>query len=134
MKYFKVTAKCGHVGIHKYYKGDFYIRAETKEEASKITRNMPRVKHDKKDAILNVEEIDHETYIKGIKENSKHPYFNCKNKQEQNRFLQEIQENIVDEENTNLEKPKKTKRHSLRKNFNHDSDYEFYKNRVDINT
>lgn len=133
MKYFKVTAKCGHVGIHKYYKGDFYIRAETKEEASKITRNMPRVKHDKKDAILNVEEIDHETYIKGIKENSKHPYFNCKNKQEQNRFLQEIQENIVDEENTNLEKPKKTKRHSLRKNFNHDSDYEFYKNRVDIN-
>lgn len=134
MKYFKVTAKCGHIGIHKYYKGDFYIRAETKEEASKITRNMPRVKHDKKDAILNVEEIDYETYIKGIKESSKHPYFNCKNKQEQNRFLQEIQENIVDEENTNLEKPKKTKRHSLRKNFNHDSDYEFYKNRVDINT
>lgn len=133
MKYFKVTAKCGHVGIHKYYKGDFYIRAETKEEASKITRNMPRVKHDKKDAILNVEEIDHETYIKGIKENSKHPYFNCKNKQEQNRFLQEIQENIVDEENTNLEKPKKTKRHSLRRKFNNDNDYEFYKNRPDIN-
>ena len=133
MKYFKVTAKCGHVGIHKYYKGDFYIRAETKEEASKITRNMPRVKHDKKDAILNVEEIDHETYIKGIKENSKHPYFNCKNKQEQNRFLQEIQENIVDEENTNLEKPKKTKRHSLRKKFNNDNDYDLYKNRPDIN-
>ena len=133
MKYFKVTAKCGHVGKNKYYKGDFYIRAETKEEASKITRNMPRVKHDKKDAILNVEEIDHETYIKGIKENSKHPYFNCKNKQEQNRFLQEIQENIVDEENTNLEKPKKTKRHSLRKKFNNDNDYDLYKNRPDIN-
>ena len=133
MKYFKVMAKCGHVGKNKYYKGDFYIRAETKEEASKITRNMPRVKHDKKDAILNVEEIDYETYIKGIKENSKHPYFNCKNKQEQNRFLQEIQENIVDEENTNLEKPKKTKRHSLRKKFNNDNDYEFYKNRPDIN-
>jgi len=133
MKYFKVTAKCGHVGKNKYYKGDFYIRAETKEEASKITRNMPRVKHDKKDAILNVEEIDHETYIKGIKENSKHPYFNCKNKQEQNRFLQEIQENIVDEENTNLEKPKKTKRHSLRRKFNNDNDYDLYKNRPDIN-
>ncbi len=134
MKYFKVTAKCGHVGKNKYFEGTFFIEAESKKDAAEKIRYRGRVKHDKKDAILNVEEIDYETYIKGIKENSKHPYFNCKNKQEQNRFLQEIQKNIVDEENTNLEKPKKTKRHSLRKNFNHDNDYEFYKNRVDINT
>ncbi len=127
MKFFRVKAKCGHVGMNKYFEGTFYIEAESKKEAAKKTRDIGRVKHDRKDAILEVEEIDIEAYIKGINEKAKNPYYNCKNRQEQNLYLHEIQDSIVDE---NIEeKHKKTKRHSLRKTHNHDIEYDLIRSK-----
>ena len=58
MKYFMVTVKCGHVGKNNYYKGTIFLKAENGKEAARRARECPRVKHDQKDAILNVEEID----------------------------------------------------------------------------
>ena len=58
MKYFMVTAKCGHVGKNNFYKGTLFLKAENGKEAARIARDCPRVKHDQKDAILDVKEID----------------------------------------------------------------------------
>lgn len=63
MGYFKVQVKCGHVGKDYYFPGELYITAENGREAAKVARVMPRVKHDHKDAILSVSEIDVDSYV-----------------------------------------------------------------------
>ena len=63
MKYYKVTAKYGHVGKGFYYLVDLFIKAENGRDAAKVARKMPRVKHEHKDAALNVREIDLDTYL-----------------------------------------------------------------------
>lgn len=57
MRYFKVKAKCGHVTRNKFITKSFYVKAESKKEASLKTRYAPRVKHNQKYAILGCEEI-----------------------------------------------------------------------------
>lgn len=89
-KFFKVIAKCGHVGRDSYYEGCFYETARDKKEAAAIVRFRGRVKHHKKDAILSVDEISEEEYKEGLKAKESEPYFNCKNKQEQNMFWDAI--------------------------------------------
>lgn len=54
MNMYKVIAKCGHVGKGKYIQIAFAVKANDGKEAAKIVRKFPRVKHDKKDAIINV--------------------------------------------------------------------------------
>ena len=85
-RYYLVQAKCGHVGKGKFIVKDFPVEALSKSEAAKIVRYMPRVKHDQKDAIMDVVEIDYETFIlkQDIFEND--PYMNCKSIQDQ-RFM-----------------------------------------------
>ncbi len=126
MKYFKVTAKCGHVGKNNYYRGNLFIKAESGKEAAKIARDIPRVKHDRKDAILDVQEIDFETFETGRMINHGIHYYTCESKQEQNYYLYEIEENIFVEENGDFDK-KLTKRHSLRNVYNSDPAYDTYK-------
>ncbi len=82
-KYFKVCAKCGHVRKNRYVLKWFYIKALDGEEAAKVVRDKPRVKHNHKDAIREVIEITFEEYLDGLKINSMDMYFKCSNKQEQ---------------------------------------------------
>lgn len=63
MKYYKVTAKCRHLGKGFYYLVDLFIKAENGRDAAKVVRKMPRVKHDHKYAVLNVREIVLDTYL-----------------------------------------------------------------------
>lgn len=97
-KYFKVVAKCGHVGRIYYYRGEFFVCAENRKEAAKTVRYLPRVKHHHKDAILDVKEISKEEY-RINKENKKtEAYFCCKNIQEQKLHWDEIKSNVFFEE------------------------------------
>ena len=69
IKYYEVSAKCGHVRRSKYIVISFGIKAYSKSEAAKKCRQLPRVKHDHKDAILDIikekygfEDISHHLY------------------------------------------------------------------------
>ena len=65
--YYKVLAKCGHVGRNNYIIKCFYVKANDGEEAAKIVRQKPRVKHHHKDAIRDVIAIELEEYLTGLK-------------------------------------------------------------------
>lgn len=92
--YYKVETKCGHVGKENYIIINFPIKADSKKEAAKIAREIPRVKHNYKDAILGVNEITLEEYKQLCKANSNDPYLKCKNKQEQNLIIG-LEERII---------------------------------------
>lgn len=112
-KYFKVQAKCGHVGRNHYILKWFYVKALTGEEAAKVVRDKPRVKHDRKDAIRNVKEITFEEYQTGLKINSKDMYFKSTSKQEQEFYNAVKQEEIypeVCEEHPNYKKKRNGQR------------------------
>ncbi len=96
-KYFKVQAKCGHVGRNHYILKWFYVKALTGEEAAKVVRDKPRVKHDQKDAIRNVKEITFEEYLTGLRLNSEDMYFKSTSKQEQQFYNAVKQEEIYSE-------------------------------------
>ena len=97
--YFEVVAKCGHVGRRFYYRGVFYIAAEDGKAAAKAVREFPRVKHDHRDAILQVTRVSEEEYLEGWVRYANDPYFRCKNIQEQGIYWEEISAHIYPEEN-----------------------------------
>ena len=79
MNYYKVLAKCGHVGRNKYIEKWFYIKAKSGKEAAKIVRDLPRVKHHHKDAIKDVIKISFEEYINGKKLTDQDFFFHIHN-------------------------------------------------------
>lgn len=83
MNYYKVIAKCGHVGRGHYINKDFFVKAEDGKEAARNVRFSPRVKHDWKDAIVSVTLITKEEFIQGRKIFKSDPYFNVTNSTEQ---------------------------------------------------
>ena len=83
-KYYKVVTKCGHVGRRFYVPVQFAIIAESGKEAARIARELPRVKHQHKDAILQVKEISYEEFQAINEVNKNDPYLQCHSKQEQN--------------------------------------------------
>lgn len=85
-KFYRVTCKCGHIGRQFFIRIDFPVNADSGKEAAEIARNIPRVKHDHKDAILNCVEIDYEEYLIIQKINNNDPYLKCKNPQEQDHI------------------------------------------------
>ena len=91
--YYEVIAKCGHVGRKQYVPIKFAIVAEDGKEAAKIVRQFPRVKHNHKDAILNVNKIDFERYVEIIEINNNDPYLKCHSKQEQ-RLINNLEERL----------------------------------------
>ena len=103
--YYKVKTKCGHVGVKNYIEIDFPVYANTKKEASQLARKIPRVKHDRKDCIISVEEISFEEYMELEKINDNDPYLHCKNIQDQNSILN-FEERVC-EENIVEKKPKR---------------------------
>ena len=78
-KFYAVVTKCGHVGNGKYREVTFPINADSGTEAAEIARWIPRVKHHKKDAIINVTEISYDYYIELLEINNNDPYLQCKN-------------------------------------------------------
>ncbi len=98
-KFFAVEAKCGHVGGSNFYiKIPFYVEAASGSDAAAIVRKRPRVKHDRKDAIISVNEISYCEYKKGCEEFNNDPYNLCQNKQEQLLIQWQITDRIMPEE------------------------------------
>lgn len=96
MKYFRVLAKCGHVGRQYYIPVDFAIVAEDGRQAATIVRQKARVKHDHKDAILSTEEISFEEFMQLRSKNDADPYLHCKNIQQQ-RGIENLYERLIPE-------------------------------------
>lgn len=126
MRFYKVKAKCDHVGKNWYFPAAFYITAENGREAAAVAREMPRVKHDHKDAILSVSEIDVDSYILGKETIMDNPYWFCKNIQEQRIQCRNLEENLVAE----VEKTHYLRhRNTTRRIINEDDFYYLFKNR-----
>ena len=97
MRYFIVTAKCGHVGRGNYIPIDFAVKAESASEAASYARNLPRVKHDHKDAILSVQEVDLFDYSERDWINRYDPYLKCTTRREQMQEYETIYHRILEE-------------------------------------
>ena len=80
---YEVCAKCGHVGMNYFTVKTFAVMTATRKEAAAQVRAFPRVKHDQKDAIISVVEIDQERYWEIREANRLDPYFTCSSIQEQ---------------------------------------------------
>ena len=102
MRYYEVTAKCGHVGRGYYIPIGFAVRAETASEAAAATRTMPRVKHDHKDAILSVREVDVFEYDDLQEVNRYDPYLQCRSRREQMMEYDAICNRLVEERHSSV--------------------------------
>ncbi len=83
MRYFKVKAKCGHVGRHYFIYKWFYTKAIDGHVAAQKIRNAPRVKHGQKEAISEVIEVTLEDYIQGVKIMQGDSFIQVHNRQDQ---------------------------------------------------
>lgn len=92
---FEVCAKCGHVGRGRYVDKVFAVFASNAREAARIARDIPRVKHHKKDAITYVVEVDEIRFQEIIEQNVNDSYFACHSIQEQRSSCD--LNNVVDE-------------------------------------
>lgn len=95
-KYFMVIAKCGHVGRKNYIPVKFAVVAESGKEAAKKVRQFPRVKHDHKDAILDVRCITLEEFLEIKEINDNDPYLKCHSRQEQNLIANLAERMVAD--------------------------------------
>ena len=91
-----VIAKCGHVGRKNYIPVKFAVVAESGKEAAKKVRQFPRVKHDHKDAILDVRCIKLEEFLEIKEINENDPYLKCHSKQEQNLIVNLAERMVAD--------------------------------------
>ena len=95
-RYFEVCVKCGHVGNNKYIDKVVPIVAVDAKAAAVIARAMPRVKHDHKDAVRYIYEINIEQYEELKKIYDQDAYFHCKNIQESKQnnvyYLDEVKQ------------------------------------------
>ena len=111
--YYEVIAKCGHVGRKHYVPIKFAVIAENGREAAKKVREFGRVKHGHKDAILNVNKIDHERFKEINKVNDDDPYLKCHSKHEQ-KLIYNLEERLVYEPHTKIIKyDKKTRKERI---------------------
>ncbi len=113
VNFYEVVAKCGHVGRSCYIPITFGIEAENGKEAAWKARYMPRVKHDHKDAILSVREIEEDRYLEINETYLEDLYSNCKSKYEQKAILPFIIDRIVKDPHNEKPKFDKAKRREL---------------------
>ena len=113
MKYYRVKARCGHVGRHNYIPKTFYVKADNGKEAAAKTRKIPRVQHDKKEAILEVSKITKEEFLEGLKKNDKDPFLKAINVQEQRVMCPNLEEEIIREEEVQTYKKSQARRHLI---------------------
>ena len=109
-KYFMVIAKCGHVGRKNYIPIKFAVVAESGKEAAKKVRQFSRVKHDHKDAILDVRCITLEEFLEIKEINDKDPYLKCHSKQEQNLIVNLAERMVADLHNVKQEFGKQSRK------------------------
>ena len=95
-KYYTVIAKCGHVGRKNYIPIKFAVVAESGKEAAKKVRQFPRVKHNHKDAILDVRCITLEEFLEIKEINENDPYLKCHSRQEQNLIINLAERMVTD--------------------------------------
>ena len=95
MDYYLVSAICGHVGRGKGIVKCFSIKARNGKEAAAKCRNMPRVKHDNKHAILNTRLVDEDEYWRQMEENNGDPYFKAGSRWE-SYYLGVDESNLID--------------------------------------
>ena len=115
MKYYKVKVRCGHVKRNSYIPKTFYIKAEDGKEAASKARMIPRVKHDKKFAILEVSKITKDEYLEGIRINKEDPFLKATSVQEQRVLCPNLDEEIIREEETTTYKKSQVRRHLVEK-------------------
>lgn len=94
--YFRVIAKCGHVGRCNYIPIAFPVIAESGKEAARVARNIPRVKHHQKFAILRCDKITYEDFEELKRINESDPYLKCTNKRELSE-ISNLEERVVNE-------------------------------------
>lgn len=68
-RYFAVKCKCGHVSRKYYIPITFGVIARNRKEAARQAGNIPRVKHNHKDAILSCQEVSYIEFINIAEEN-----------------------------------------------------------------
>ena len=107
--FYKVTTKCGHVGKQYFVEIDFPVYAENAKEAAKIARSLPRVKHNHKDAIRNVQEISKQEFIELKRKNNEDQYLMCSSKQEQNQLCDDLLDRLITETHKNKYFQEKTR-------------------------
>ena len=95
-KYYMVIAKCGHVGRKNYIPIKFAVVAESGKEAAKKVRQFPRVKHNHKDAILDVRCITLEEFLEIKEINDNDSYLKCHSRQEQNLIVNLAERMVAD--------------------------------------
>ncbi len=95
--YYAVLTKCGHVGKDKCIKIWFAVKAENSKVAALKARKYKRVKHNHKDAIIQVREITFEEYKCFRFENDNDPYLQCKNIQQQ-RTIKNFEDRVEPDE------------------------------------
>lgn len=99
LKMFEAVCKCGHVGKTHYVIIRFPLMAQSRKDAARIARQMPRVKHDHQDAILDVIKIDQKRYFELCEINNHDPYLHCTCIQEQNAI--DLTDRLMDEDHSN---------------------------------
>ena len=76
MKYYKITARGGHVGSGREIPLVFYFKAKNMYEAIRSARYMPGVKHKKSGAIFDAREINKEEYESNVTGRSAYDIYN----------------------------------------------------------
>ncbi len=115
-KYFVAVLKGGHVTPKYYIEFNWYIKAESKKAAAEMCRHIPRVKRNHSDFIISLTEICYEEFCMGVIENKKDPYLSCKNKQEQNMILEQIESRIKPDPHY-IENPRRKKAKTSTRTF-----------------
>ena len=108
-KYYAVHCRCGHVGLSHYVEIVFAIMASSRKEAAEKARGFARVKHNKKNAIIDCYEIAREEYDTIIEANKNDPYLKCKNIQEQ-RSIDGFESRILEEPSNEIIRKTKQER------------------------
>ena len=98
IKYFAVTAKCGHVRRKYYLPITFGVVAKDAKDGAKIARYIPRVKHDHQDAILNVKEVSYEEYLEIKNKNDSDTYLLVHSKKDQNTYCLDLSDRLIKED------------------------------------
>lgn len=80
--FYKVVAKCGHVGKRKYIEVAFGVKFNSKKEAARYILSHGKVKKQLKDAISYVEEISYDEYVELLKSNENNAYIRSHYKKE----------------------------------------------------
>ena len=109
MENYLVRAQFGHVGRNNYIIKTIPVFAENGKEAAFKVRWMGRVKHDRKDAIIDVRKATFEEYLEQKETNRNDPYFSVHSKQEQMVLCTNISDQIISYDTENKNEKKKNR-------------------------